>query len=224
MKYAFTSVWEKVEAPSIAVRCAHALHYCQQEAVRMRFAQLRTTLNLAALLVVAATVACAQGFESPRFEAGIHFSGVKTRDALGGGLGVVGGRFGYSLRPGVVLEGEIGYAPHLLDGPYGDVAMFTGLKVGKRFDQFGVFGKLRPGVLHCGRAASCSPGEASTNFFALDLGVVLEGYPSRRTYLRVDWGDTVIAFRNAQFHTGSGTSRPGTAHNVGISVGFGFRF
>jgi len=50
--------------------------------------------------------------------------------------------------------------------------------------------------------------------FALDLGGVIEFYPSRRFVLRVDLGDTVI--RNSQ---------PGrTSHNFQFGAGIGIRF
>ena len=117
-----------------------------------------------------------------------------------------------------------------------------GVKAGARSSRFGFFGKLRPGLINfsvgrcqgvlignkcfgalmpgagCrdanGNVSACPKSLTGSAKFALDMGGVIEFYPSRRFALRVDVGDTLI--RNSQ---------PGrTSHNFQISTGFSLRF
>jgi hypothetical protein len=83
-----------------------------------------------------------------------------------------------------------------------------------------VFGKARTGVWHF-----------SGDFFnlrlrrntipAIDLGGVLEYYPSARTAIRIDVGNTVL-FYGSQSLLGI-TGRLGTVHNFQPGAGFSFR-
>ena len=77
------------------------------------------------------------------------------------------------------------------------------MKIGKRFEKFGLFGKVRPGFLSVNRVVSLLPGPAGLNnelnfkieretFFTIDGGGVLELYPSRRSVVRFEAGDTAI--------------------------------
>jgi hypothetical protein len=54
--------------------------------------------------------------------------------------------------------------------------------------------------------------------FALDLGGVVEFYPSRRVVMRFDLGDTVVNFR------GNFAGRSLTTHNLQFNAGVGYRF
>ena len=56
--------------------------------------------------------------------------------------------------------------------------------------------------------------------FALDLGAVLEFYPSARTVARVDFGDTMIRHRSQAAPPCSNC----TSHNFASRIGIGFRF
>jgi hypothetical protein len=134
------------------------------------------------------------------------------------------------------------------------------VKAGKRFKKWGVFGKARPGFMSFGQqrftiipvsagAASESQcfGPSPTNLtscfrfeqsrlthIALDVGGVLEFYPSNRIVVRFDGGDTIIFQRQQNFDTlmlDSGVVRlvtipgPGqTRHSFQFTAGVGFRF
>ena len=79
------------------------------------------------------------------------------------------------------------------------------MKIGKRFEKFGIFGKVRPGFLSVNRVSFFIPPPGSQGgppgvrvgierqeFFTIDAGGVLELYPSRRTVVRFEAGDTAI--------------------------------
>jgi hypothetical protein len=89
------------------------------------------------------------------------------------------------------------------------------VKYGVRTEKVGVFGKLRPGFIRFGEGATISG--ASATEFALDIGGVIELYPSRPVALRLDVGNTLIRFGGL----------PGdsfTSNNLQITTGVAFRF
>lgn len=160
----------------------------------------------------------------------------------------VGGRFGYNLSRHVALEAEVNFFPHSyrawvtpLSG--GRITQgLSGVKAGVRKEHFGFFGKARPGFIRYDRTVAevrfpngNGPDpfnrfgfvHGGTTHFALDLGGVIEYYPSRRTILRLDIGDTLVRYASIPvFNPFSGqlfnvTERQ---HNAQVSVGFGFRF
>ena len=115
-----------------------------------------------------------------------------------------------------------------------------GLKGGISRDRIGIFGKVRPGFNSYSHAftgiSQISAGppplfknlfDRSTNF-VLDLGGVVELYPSRHTTLRFDLGDTHIYFATKSFLTSNGNviSVPGgqRLHSIELSVGYAWRF
>ena len=113
------------------------------------------------------------------------------------------------------------------------IQFLSGFKVGGRLDGFGLFGKLRAGFMRFGKVFDCPGGtgcHASGRAApSLDAGGVLEVYPSRRTILRFDAGDTIIRYRDL---TRVMTSEPvdivfsihsGTRHNFQFSAGVSFR-
>jgi hypothetical protein len=147
-----------------------------------------------------------------------------------------GARFGYNVNRYVAVEAEFNHFP---ERNFNEVfqgrreQFFAGVRVGKRWEKAGVFAKLRPGTMHfdeipfhtvCGGAGCVEKGE---NTLALDAGAVVEYYPTSRTILRVDAGDTVVHFKSAGPTAGFGstvfTPRQ-TTHNFQLSLGFGFRF
>jgi hypothetical protein len=173
----------------------------------------------------------------------------------------VGGRLGYNLNANVALEAEVNFFPRAdsFDQPEAFnnghfIEALFGVKAGKRFDKVGVFGKARPGVLYASKGDLTSrPGvlcvaifppptgcfqPASLSSFALDVGAVVEAYPTPRTLIRVDVGDTIIRMgaRNvsAVLSPVPGVLSPArlvvigvpaeTTHNLQGSVGVGFRF
>jgi hypothetical protein len=161
-----------------------------------------------------------------------------------------GGRFGYRVSEYLTLEAEGNFFPS--DGVLDDgkkVQGFFGVKAGKRLEKFGVFAKARPGFARYSRGdyqavggciavfpppIGCFQPVARTNF-AIDLGGVFEYYPTKRTIIRFDAGDTIVRLpaRNvAAFQTNPSTvftlvvvpAAAETKHNFQAGVGFGFRF
>jgi hypothetical protein len=122
-----------------------------------------------------------------------------------------------------------------------------GVKIGKRFEKWGIFGKARPGV------ASFSQGKVTIfddptipgfpfrfeverlTGFAADLGAVLEFYPTKRIVTRFDAGDTIIHLGPRQTEIISFDSTRGlflqpfrfgsrTTNNFQFVASVGFRF
>lgn len=157
----------------------------------------------------------------------------------------VGGRFGYNLTKSFAFEAEVNFFPnpspvaldsggHLLQAQFGT-------KVGKRFDKFGLFAKARPGFLsfsevltQTGTTTFVFNGQTFTfpileprrrNFFSLDVGAVVEFYPSRRVLVRFDAGDTMVLIGESP-DFGPTQPRPSShvAHKFQFSSGIAFRF
>ena len=172
--------------------------------------------------------------DPPKVEIGGHFSLLRLpregqifeTTATGGGARVI-----FNLNASVALEGEVNYyrklndSPILTDSPA--VAGLFGVKAGWRSEKVGVFAKVRPGVLHFEetidpRIVFIVPPPVPRNpHFALDLGGVIEMYPSRRVVVRFDVGDTIIRFR--YYGPLPGEIRFAT-HNLQFNAGIGFRF
>jgi hypothetical protein len=199
--------------------------------------------------------------DEKKFEIGGQFSllWVPTRTVTVSGSTIVstqnrnndigfGGRFGYNLSKYFALEAEANFFPsdRDLDGGRKVQGLF-GVKAGKRFEKLGIFAKVRPGFVRYEKGdyrfgtggcvtvfpppLGCFQPVARTNF-AIDLGGVLEYYPSKRTIIRFDAGDTMVHLptRNVAAFQSNGPSlvvvsaAPETKHNFQGSVGFGFRF
>jgi Outer membrane protein beta-barrel domain len=174
-----------------------------------------------------------------------------------------GGRIGYNLTPHVALEAEVNFfpeadsfsVPESFKGGHKIEGLF-GVKAGKRFEKVGIFGKVRPGFLYASKGDLRQPSgfaciavfptpaacfeTTGKNSFALDLGAVVEFYPTRRTIIRIDAGDTLVRF-DERFVTGNpivsptaltllppfpvaGRTAAETTHNFQGSIGVGFRF
>jgi hypothetical protein len=172
-----------------------------------------------------------------------------------------GGRFGYNLTNNLALEGELNFIPKANSFNQPDAFSdgrslegLFGLKAGKRFKKVGVFGKARPGFLYAtkgdlqGNPRALCPAvfpppvgcfeTTSKNSFAFDLGGVVELYPTKRTIIRFDVGDTIIRLdqRNvsAVLNPQPGSLQASrlvvisvpaeTTHNLQVNAGIGFRF
>jgi len=109
-----------------------------------------------------------------------------------------------------------------------------GGKVGKRFDRWGLFGKVRPGFVGFSKILEFPFGVqtgATLDFVtkfrpSLDLGGVVEFYVSPRWMARFDVGDTIIRYDDISL-PGLAPSFviPGvTRNNLQVSAGIGFRF
>jgi hypothetical protein len=187
-----------------------------------------------------------------KIEVGIHFSALNigsldqfflNEDHVSeAGAGI---RAGYNLTRYLALEGEINYFPNENLARFDRGGNLTqgqfGVKVGKRFNKFGIFAKARPGFLNFSRVLTqtgtqsfTSGGQTFTfpvfeikrrNFFSLDVGGVVEFYPSRRVLVRFDVGDTMVhkpdippLAPNAPELSG------GIKHQLQFSSGIAYRF
>ena len=164
-----------------------------------------------------------------------------------------GGRFGYNFSKYFALEAEGNFFPRDRDFEGGrKIQGLFGVKAGKRFDKVGLFAKARPGFVRYEKGdyqavgvciaifpppIACFAPIARTNF-AFDLGGVLELYPTKRTIIRFDAGDTIIRL-GARNIAATQVPAPGslapirlivipasaeTMHNFQGSIGVGFRF
>lgn len=210
-----------------------------------RFALLAVSF----LLVTLATV-CAQSQDLPKFEVAAEFSTLE-RDGFGPQQTEpgVGARFTFNFNRSFAVE-TAGYLfPRHCDicANGGNMSqLVAGVKVGKRFEKWGIFAKARPGVVSFSRGefvpiffAPPNRLEIETNrvtSFATDFGGVLEFYPSRRIVTRFDVGDTIIHFKRRTINaflfdpiTQQVTLFPitipaRTTHNFQFIAGVGFRF
>jgi hypothetical protein len=151
-----------------------------------------------------------------------------------------GGRLTYNLSPWLAIESAVNYyyrSPNVGDAQRGGKILqgCFGPKAGWRTQRAGFFVKARPGFLSYGSVHdSLYPPYPTTRLthFAVDLGAVLELYPSRRTMLRVDLSHTLAFFgpRTVLAPVGSitpnGNLVSGGFHDNGLQFmgGFGWRF
>lgn len=165
-----------------------------------------------------------------------------------------GARIGYNFTKNVALEAEGNFFPREREfgGGRRSQALF-GIKAGKRFEQVGLFAKARPGFVRFSEGdlsrprpgivcvavipapAGCFEAVPRTHF-AFDVGGVVEYYPSPRTILRFDAGDTIIRFGNHRVPivinpdpsvvqgVVVGFAPSETTHNFQGSIGLGVRF
>ena len=228
------------------------------------------TVIVTAFVLVGSYQASAQTKPSsdlPKYEVAADFSSL-TLDS-GTTLPGLGGRFTFNLNQHVAIEGAGYFFPGKCEfcaGPGRVIEGLFGVKAGKRFEKWGIFGKVRPGFASFGRGAfNVTP--ASTLITAgqvqcygpnpsspapcfsiesvglthpvLDLGAVLEFYPTRKIVVRFDGGDTLIHHGRRSFNTllldpanpTSGipilfpVTDPGfTRHSFQFTAGVGFRF
>lgn len=201
------------------------------------------------LLFITPHAARAQERDAPKMEVGAHFTTLELNPpgffaSITTQPGV-GGRFAYNATDYLGLEGEINFLPQR--GSFGRAVQGQfGVKAGRRFRRFGVFGKARPGFLSYGdviRLEGTSTfvffdgrtftvgnfGRGRKTYFETDLGGVLEFYPARRFVTRFDFGDTIIRYRD-RVSEGFTLSQliirqpDETRHNFQFGAGIGFRF
>jgi hypothetical protein len=177
---------------------------------------LFTTAVIVTVIALAPRAARAQEHDAPKVEVGAQFSSLSIASPGFGDDGDVagfGGRVTYNLTDHLAVEAEGNFYPGGLRRGYvtGGVAeqMQFGLKVGKRFEKFGVFAKARPGFISFEETLRVSQAPVVTGdatdtvniltperktHFTADVGGVLELYPSRRALVRFDFGDTLIRY------------------------------
>ena len=203
------------------------------------------------LLAQSSALSQSQSQPLPRYEVAAEFTSL-ARDGFGGTRNEagVGARFTLNLNEMFAVEAAGYIFPRrcfeCLEAGRMSQAV-AGVKVGKRFDSWGVFAKARPGVVSFSEAQivpflSSSSGlfpfgleRKRVTSFATDLGGVLEFYPSRRIVTRFDAGDTIIHFtrrtQNVVIFDTTGVpqvipvTRPArTDHRFQFNASVGFRF
>ncbi len=157
----------------------------------------------------------------------------------------IGGRFTFNFNRSIAADAEVNFFPQkqlIFTANGSAIQAQFGVKIGKRFEKFGIFGKFRPGFISVNSVGSLLPPPGSQGgvtppnftierraFFTLDAGGVLELYPSKRTVVRFEAGDTAIRHPE-RFGTISFLDptvvliRPAKfKHNFQFTAGVGFR-
>lgn len=169
---------------------------------------MRTLIFLLITIFTFASVAVAQDTKD-KIEIGVQTTsltvfhpGLVFDETKGG----VGGRFTFNFNRSIAAEAEINFLPQkqvIFEALGSSIQAQFGVKLGKRFEKFGVFAKVRPGFISANDVVtfvSVPPGTTfpanvkieRETFFTTDVGGVLELYPSRRLVVRFDAGDTLI--------------------------------
>lgn len=200
--------------------------------------QRKNLYALIALFLLAPLCAHAQSvLDEHKFEVGGQVTALGVED-YSAPLAGVGARVGYNFNKYLALDAEANFFPSDAFGndQIGQRAQgFVGLKAGARSRYAGLFAKARPGVMFIGETTSgfnCSRLEGFTscrpshNQFALDAGAVAEFYPSRRSIIRLDVGDTMVNVRQTtrSFFNQNTTTTSEFIHQLQISIGFSYRF
>lgn len=206
-----------------------------------------TSVVIVSILFLSA-LAAAQ--DSPgRFEAGAAFSTLHMTGFAPLGPALEGdvnfGRY-------IALDGAFSWFPNSTRG-HSSATGFFGAKAGKRWERFGLFGKVRPGFLTFDNAFreetvlfTPAPGglgsigsllsfrQGRLTQRALDLGGVAEYYPARHWALRWDMGDMLLFQEKGPIFNfiGAGTtafptipqSPSRTTHHFQFSTGIHYRF
>jgi hypothetical protein len=201
-------------------------------------------------VLASAAGARAQEADAPKVEIGVQYTSLSINLPVFGGTQNppgFGARVTYNLNDFFAVEAEGNLYPtttrhDYVTGGAAQQAQF-GAKVGKRWKSFGLFAKARPGFISFGETLTplqvVSGGVTFFQFqperkthFSMDVGGVLEFYPSRRVFMRVDAGDTIIRYgEHAEilpiaepFGSAPAPVRAETLHNFQFTAGVGFRF
>ncbi|HEX8746298.1 MAG TPA: hypothetical protein VF717_03805 [Pyrinomonadaceae bacterium] len=193
--------------------------------------------------------------KATRYEIGAQFSSITFEP--GHTQPGAGARFTFNFNDNAALEAELNYFPNDSGIASGDrtngrvTQGLFGVKAGKRFRNLGIFAKARPGFISFSRGIGdviiTGPPLASGAFPqadfrqrrlthpAIDLGGVLEFYPSRRLVTRFDLGATLIRVGETTFQGFAAgpndtvvvapiTLPGGTRSSFQFSAGIGYRF
>jgi len=212
--------------------------------------------TIAISLFVTNVAAQSNADELPRFEVGAHFTSItKPSFSNGDTEPGFGGRFTYNINETFALEAVGNFFPHACSGVgrlgdnSGNISQgLGGVKIGKRFEKWGIFGKARAGVVSFSQGDSKwvirNPGStfpfdfqfSRTNNLAADVGGIIEFYPTKRLVTRFEAGDTLIHYRERQTNflildpvtfapsLIPFTLRSETRHNFQFVAGIGWRF
>ncbi len=214
---------------------------------------MNKTVFVVVVICLVQLQALAQSDELPKFEVAAEFTTLE-REAFSErrtepGLGL---RFTYNLNEMFAIEAAGYFFPKRCSDcrNAGNIGQgLAGVKVGKRFEKWGVFAKARPGAISFSQGAfdAFPPANGSlfspieivpkrVTAFAMDVGGVVEFYPTRRIVTRFDLGDTIIHFNRRTMNTVSfndvtNTITPTTfpipartSHNFQFMTSVGFRF
>src|SRR5258706_4724425 len=193
-----------------------------------------------------------QSRDIPRFEVAAEFTSITFDPGLS--EPGIGGRVTYNLDKHVALEAAGYFFPrqcHFCGRvEEGQIAQgLFGVKIGKRFRKWGVFGKARPGLMNFSRGAFDIVPTGGTGLNALRinfrrqtnlvfvLGEVTGVYPSKKFFLRPLVGATFTAYpqrtvdyvtldptSGGGFRLDSFTSPSFNHRTVQVIAGIGFRF
>jgi hypothetical protein len=229
--------------------------------MEMRMKKLLAAVVSLLCLSVGLLCAKAQSDELPKVELGVQFTSI-TKPEFNSSTTELGfgGRFTFNLNRSIALEAVGNFFPHKCgfcgsgagggDNNGNITQGLFGVKAGKRFQKWGIFGKARTGVVSFsqgdGKYVATGPATATSFPFefrqnrrtnlAFDLGGILEFYPSKRIVTRFEAGDTLIHYGPSQtnfvtFDPTTGvpalipfTTRSVTRHNFQFVAGVGWRF
>ncbi|HYP51899.1 MAG TPA: outer membrane beta-barrel protein, partial [Pyrinomonadaceae bacterium] len=212
----------------------------------MRKMTLRLTTAVVLSAVGCLTAARAQEKDAPKAEVGVHFTNLEVNPPETTGTATTpgfGARFTYNFTDYFAAEAEGNIFPQRQFFGRAMQAQF-GVKAGKRFKRFGIFAKARPGFVRFTEETVIEPGPTVVingtpvvapvfdtrpqTHFSMDVGGVLEFYPSRRLVVRADAGDTMIRYGRRNDFGPFPTlivERPAEwTHNFQLTAGVGFRF
>jgi hypothetical protein len=171
-----------------------------------------------------------------RYELGLLFSSLSLQrffDPLKHEPGI-GVRGSYSLTNHLSLDTEVDYFPrnpHAVSPQEGGKMLLAvfGARVGVRKRRAGFFAKARPGFLRYSQTLSdnsaiLNPRYSPLSHFVLDAGGVFEVYPSQRTLVRFDVGDTIIWYGQRNVPGFLSPFPAFTRDTLQLSAGFAFRF
>ena len=198
----------------------------------------------------------AQSADTRKWEVGVDFSSITFN--AGKSEPGFGGRLTYNLNKHVALEAAGYFFPRKCQFCAGQQngriseGLF-GVKAGKRFEKWGIFGKARPGLISFSdgkfnivpitvnppTGVGAFPFQFVTNRLttpAVDLGAVLEFYPTKRIVTRIDLGNTLIHYSpqttnylfidpaTGKTVLGTSTTPAQNRGSLQIMAGVGFRF
>lgn len=141
-------------------------------------------------------------WKTNRRSVGVQFVNVSLPGARSSCLGCrenhlgIGFPYGARLFEHVSFDSELNYFPSGTRKGDPSLEALFGAKIGSQTKKWGLFGKVRPGLIYYQNAWS---GGSSAHFtdlsrFALDAGGVFEVYPSARSTLRIDVGTTLVRY------------------------------
>lgn len=188
---------------------------------------IKKLASLVVLLVCSFSCAVQAQTNDPKVYTDVHavFIHLQNEYTFDAGFG---SRVGYNLTKNLAVEGEVNYFPTNKISQGGKKEQgFVSLKLGKRFDRVGFFAKAGPGFMIRSKGIktlvtdrlgcngqpgsySCVDFQTKTNL-AGNVGGAFELYTSKRTFIRLDAGNTFL--EGGPY-----------ANNFQTSSGFGLRF